>query len=403
MPDALVNVYDGISWVPLYPSDATQSPTLVAMARPALLARTNNPRINPVMTTPPTVTTGTAAVAGLTNVWVGYPPTRTDAFNFFGGVPVQDGVGYYQFNTTTVNGSPAPAQCRIETVADSIKLAYRVLNPGGCVARFVINNQYVSMTPLAIPSGEIYITLDFTSAGGRAIRTVAMETDSHLQSLSTSPTETLTKPGGRQIRMFVTGDSFTSGGGASNSLNSFPHVLADLLGIRDLWNNGVGGTGYLTVGGQTTFRQRLSDMVVAAPDVVMIVGGHNDTGFPGGAVQTEVRTYLTAIRSWEVLRTVPLIITGSVGANQALTMSQPVEREIGNAVASMKDPLIFFLPDVTNTAGPYFTGTGNTSAPTGSGNCDVYIGNDTIHPNDLGHVYLARCLAEDIMRLVLKA
>lgn len=234
---------------------------LRTMGVDAAAARTNNPRVNPVMTTPPVVTTGTAAVSGLTNVWCGYPPTRTDAFNFYGGVPTQDGVGYLEFLSTTVNGNFVPAQCRIETVADAAKISYRVLNPGGCVARFIVDGHYVNATPLAVPSGEIYITLDFTSVGGRGIRVIAMETDCHFQSLSTAPTETLIKPGGRPMRMFVNGDSFTSGGGASNSLDSFPHVLADLLGVRDLWNNGVGGTGYLTTGGQTTFRQRLSDMI----------------------------------------------------------------------------------------------------------------------------------------------
>jgi len=380
----------------------SETANLAAMTRSALAASSSNPRINPVMTTPPTVTTGTSAVAGLTNIWGGYPPTRTEAFNFYGGVPTHDGVGYFQFNSTTVNGSYSPSTCRIETVIDSVKVAYRVLNPGGCVARFIVNGQYASLTPLAVPAGEIYITLDFTSAGGRARRTLTMETDCHFQSLSTAPTETLTKPMGRPTRLFVIGDSFASGGGASNKFNSFPQVMADLLGARDLWNNGVGGTGYLTTGGQTTFRQRLGDMVTAAPDIAVIVGGHNDTGvFTPAQVKTELLTYLSAIRAQSVLGRTFLIIAGVNGANQALAVTQPMETAMAAAVTSFGDPQVYFVPQVTNAAGPYFTGTGNTASPNGTGNCDIYIGSDTIHPNDGGHAYMARCLADDIARLVL--
>jgi lysophospholipase L1-like esterase len=403
VPDTLVNVYDGISWVPIYPvSDISQSPTLALMARRALAARTNNPRVNAVMSPAPAITSGAAPLSGLTNSWAWNGPTA-GVFNYYGGAPADDHVGYIQFNSTTVSGSLNPYVARVEIVADAAKISFSILNVGSGYARFIVNGQYVSLTPTTPAGGGGYISLDFTSAGGRAVRSIIIEMAGlHFNSVWVGPTETVTKATGSVQRMMIVGDSFTGTGGMSTLFQGFAQIVADLLGIRDVWNNGVGGTGYLATSGQTTFRQRLSDMVTAAPDVALIVGGHNDTAFAPGAVQTEVRTYLTAIRNQTALKTIPLIIAGVTGANIPLATTQPVEREIANAVSSMNDPLILFLPDVTDLAGPYFTGTGNTSATTGAGNCDVYISSDAVHPNDAGHAYLARCLADDIMRLVLK-
>jgi lysophospholipase L1-like esterase len=70
------------------------------------------------------------------------------------------------------------------------------------------------------------------------------------------------------------------------------------------------------------------------------------------------------------------------------------------AVAAFADPLMYFVPEVTNAAGPWFTGTGSTAGAAGNGNCDVYISSDAIHPNDAGHAFLAGRLADDIRRIL---
>jgi len=45
----------------------------------------------------------------------------------------------------------------------------------------------------------------------------------------------------------------------------------------------------------------------------------------------------------------------------------------------------------------WITGTGNTGAPTGTGNADVFMYPPGVHPNQDGHDYYARRLYDDIV------
>ena len=383
----------------------TEDRTLRTMASNAARARLNNPRINPAMTAPPTITATATVPARNTNTWGNVAP-KVSAFNFYGGVPTMNGANYLQFNCVTVNGGYNPFLFRVETVVDAAQVTFSlqsIANAG--TVRFIVDGQYVSLTPLNVTT-DWNLTLDFTTAGGRAVRSIIMEGNGSIAfgAVSVSATETISKPQGVAQRMIVVGDSFGAAGGATSSFNGFPHVLADLLGIRDVWNSGVGGTGYLNNGGtQTTFRGRLSDLVTAAPDVILIVGGHNDGASTPTQLQAEVTAYLAAIRAEPTLVETPVIVSGVNGANIPLAQTQPLEDAINVAVFSMADPLIFFMPDVTNPAGPYMTGTGNIGAPTGFGNCDIYIDVDTVHPNDAGHDFFATMLADNIQRVVLES
>jgi lysophospholipase L1-like esterase len=388
-------------------SNVRQDASVSAMARSAAVARTNNPRVNPIMTTPPTITASGTPTAGLSNVWIN-TGAKAAAFNYLGGQPLLDGALFTQLNSVTVSGGYTPFLGRFEIVADAVKVMFTVLNvAGSATARFIVNGQYVSLTPTTPAGGGGYITLDFTAAGGRAVRTITMEGNAslHFQAVTVGPTETVTRPAGVPQRMFVVGDSWVAAGGASSVYTAFPQVMADLLGIRDIWNGGVGGTGYLATasGAQGNYRQRLSDMITAAPDIVVIEDASNDLAFTPAAVQAEVTAYLSAILQQPVLAGIPIVVTGVNGGNIATATTAPYETAIANAVAAINDPLVYFIPNISNPAGPYMTGTGNTAAPNGTGNCDLYISSDNTHPNDAGHAYLARCLAADIARLVLKA
>jgi lysophospholipase L1-like esterase len=374
---------------------------LAVMARNAAIARTNNPRVNPVMTTPPTVTQSGTPDAALTRT-VNWNDSTASVYNFYGGKPTADIATFCAFNSVTLNGGPSAFVWRVECAVDAIKVQFTVFNYGGTHCRFLVNDQYVAATQTTVTNtATSYITLDFTAAGGRAVRKIALEGENALvfQAFSVLPTESLTKPGGPVSRMFVVSDSFGCAGGATERFKGFPQVLGDLLGIRDVWNGGVSGTGYLNQGaGQATFRQRLSDMTQAAPDIVLSVGGHNDAG--PSLLRDEITAYLSAIRAQSTLRNVPIIIGGVNGANQATATTIPLENAMAAAITAFADPLVYFVPEITGSAGPYFTGTGSTAGATGTGNCDVYISADAVHPNDAGHAYLAGRLADDITRLL---
>jgi hypothetical protein len=67
--------------------------------------------------------------------------------------------------------------------------------------------------------------------------------------------------------------------------------------------------------------------------------------------------------------------------------------------AAAGDELIFFFPisTATNNAAPFFTGTGNMGAPTGSGNSDWDVNTDGVHLNTRGHYVYANWLKDQIL------
>jgi lysophospholipase L1-like esterase len=372
------------------------------MIAAATQARTGNPNLNPVMTSPPVITDNAAATGTLTNVY-SITTTTKGVFNQYGGVPTDDGNGFYQYNSFTFSGAFSPFISRIEISADAAMVEFFLLNMGLGIVRFIVNGQYVSKTPLSLGSSARHVRLDFTTVGGRAKRTITVEAQKfvHFNAVSVGATETVTRASGKPPRMYVVGDSYTQAAGASIDLNCYAAILPDLLGIKDVWNGGVGGTGFLATSGgtQLTFRQRLSDLVTAAPDLLLICGGLNDMGATPAALSAEVTAYLSAIRATPALASIPIVLTLNAG-NTALATSQPRETAMSSAMAAFGDPMMFFIPNVNDLNGPCFTGTGHVGATTGSGNCDVYIGSDGIHPNDAGHAYMAAWIADAMRRVV---
>jgi len=51
---------------------------------------------------------------------------------------------------------------------------------------------------------------------------------------------------------------------------------------------------------------------------------------------------------------------------------------------------------ITQVGNSLWTGAGRVGAPTGSGNCDLYVSSDTIHPSDAGHAAIGSALAHAI-------
>jgi lysophospholipase L1-like esterase len=380
---------------------ANTNTALDVIAKIAPVARLNNPRVNPVMASPPAITQSSSADGTLTNITLWNDPTAS-VFNFYGGAPTGVvGNAFATFLCVTVTGVFAPATHRVETVADAIKVQYKLFNPSGKVVRFIVDGQYLSLTPTTLANtGTTYITLDFTAVGGRATRDIIIEgAGSSFGGVAVGPTEGLTKPVGTVRRLAIVGGSYAAGGGASIVENGFANILPDLLGIRDIWNSGIGGTGFTANGTtQTTYLQRISDIVAAAPDIIMCEGSRNDNTATSAQIIAAVTAYVAAVRQ-QVSPRVPIVIFGAIpGGGVTLISAQAVETAVASAVATIGDPRVRFVPCANSPSGPYLTGTGNIGAPTGSGNCDVYIsGSDHVHPIDAGHAYLARCLADDMM------
>ena len=195
------------------------------------------------------------------------------------------------------------------------------------------------------------------------------------------------------FRIVINGDSLTQGGGVTpHQGQDWPSQFAYHIGCRDIYNCAVGGTGFISNNGgaATTFAQRLPDVINWQPDVHIIAGNHNDSGYTNSAQQAAIVSYLQQFRAgcpnaW--------ILCFGPWAEQSGPSAAMIaaEANMQAAVATFNDPLCFFLPAIGDSP-TWVTGTGSTKSPTGTGNSDVMTDGSTqqgIHPTQRGIDYLA--------------
>jgi lysophospholipase L1-like esterase len=195
-------------------------------------------------------------------------------------------------------------------------------------------------------------------------------------------------------RVIVFGDSYTEGamggGGETNygaTHASYAAHAGRLLGWRDLWSSGSGGTGYLQTASIGTGRPKLRDRFAAdlypyAPDVVGISMGHNDlSGFTTSQVVAEAGLALDDIvanlPNAAVFVVGPLDGSGNTAASNSYTA-------MSDALAAMC--VARGVPYVDPIRGEWIT----------AANKATYIGTDNVHPTAAGHRYLGRRLAASL-------
>jgi hypothetical protein len=211
-------------------------------------------------------------------------------------------------------------------------------------------------------------------------------------------------------RVGVLGDSISDGStqNAGAGCGTWVDRYARLMGYPDIWRQGRGGTGYITAGSFATFQTRATlDILPWAFDDLIIWGGYNDSAGSQSEVAAAANLLYATIQS--ALRNCKMIVmgcwspTGSPGTGQ-------VNTNVTLRAAALNNGLPFIdvqSGEVRDTAGTviasqgqWITGTGNTGAPTGTGNADLYIGPDGVHPNDAGHLYLSRRVYEARLALL---
>lgn len=201
-------------------------------------------------------------------------------------------------------------------------------------------------------------------------------------------------------RLAVLGDSISDGSAMNTGAGCGTWVdrVGRLLGCTDVWRQGRGGTGYITAGSFAIFQDRLAnDIILYSPDRLIIWGGYNDSGGSQPAIATAAALVFSTVQA--ALPNCQMTVigcwspTGSPSSGQVNTTAtlKAAAASAGLPFISPQDGAIYNAAGtLVATHGTWITGTGHVGATTGSGNADLYVGSDTVHPTDAGHIYLTR-------------
>jgi len=340
-----------------------------------------------------TVTTSATADAETTVAYTLI--SSTGVCNLLGATYTSTGTAFNLATTTRSDASTFAYSGVMEFWTNSPKISVGYLTSAlDCLVE--IDGTLVSKTTYTRSgSGTQYLILDFSALAvkNRLVRIWSINSPrfiyrTNLYSCWALSTDNI-------VKCVITGDSYTGATGASSTNLSWANIVGNLLGFRDTRACGIGGTGYLAPSSGTAWKciHHISDVTTPSPDVVIFAHGANDASYSSSAVTAEALLNYQAVRA--ALPNAVIIVLGpwalASGPSAGILAT---EAAILAAVTAFNDPLCKFVRQTTDPAGSWINGTGRTGATNGTGNADIYIGGvagtDTSHPNDLGHLYLAR-------------
>lgn len=284
---------------------------------------------------------------------------------------------------------------------DGSKFALQVTSAPGHRYRMRVDGQYLSASSVAGVGGgaNSWLTVDFGSDASRIIEIEQVAAD--VVALLVGPTASVWSIPPRGPRCIFVGDSYIGGSGSPatgySAIESCLTSFADTLGWQDVWNSGIGGTGYITRNsGQTNnYLDRVqADVIDYAPDVVVVMGARNDYPSGASAVGVAAGSLFAALRAG--LPNSLLVVVGPNGSaspvdGSADTTWKPFQDAIFAATVGLADVQLDY------SASGIFTGSGKAGATTGSGNGDIYMQADGVHPTEAGAVYLGARLAHKLI------
>jgi lysophospholipase L1-like esterase len=313
------------------------------------------------------------------------------------------GATYYRWGgITTIASMPYSVEFMYHGQAFEL-----LCNGAGMRYRLWVDGKARSLTPTEAPTADNQqhlLMFDFGSVAERHVRIEAHFF--YFGGVRREPTGTLWAPPVLAgPRIVVLGDSYTQGTGGLG-IDNPATWLAYYLGCLDTFASGVGGTGYENPGsgGTVKFQDRVvNDVVDQHPDIVYVCGGINDTGYGGVVIGAAAETLFGTIL--DGVPGVTLIATGPWQPNAGISSNQIAARDAIQTALQAAGGHLFIdnLGGETVAGGstlPWITGTGKVGSPTGSGNADVFISSDGVHPSPDGHRYHGSRLASDTLAWV---
>lgn len=190
-----------------------------------------------------------------------------------------------------------------------------------------------------------------------------------------------------KFRAMFIGNSYTESG------QSWASYAARLLDWDDAWISGVGATGYINAPKpKLNYGQRLeSDVIAYQPNVIVIAGGINDSGYPTDKLNKAASKLFSKIQ-----KRLPNTIVFVLGPWNPRTAINPAVNEAIKKAASGR-PNFYWVPNYDDN---WITGTGHQGALKGNGNSDFIIGSDGTHPTAKGHQYIAQRFADHVRKVL---
>lgn len=374
------------------------------------------------MATPPTISVGIA-----TDVTLAAPvamvagnaltPAATGKMAWYGGVPMPVANAYVVLPVTSVlpsmtgnlagyaNAFGVTADMNswngaLETMTDSDTVEFCIYTNNAKTVFFQVDGEYVDKigsTGTSATTTDYFFRLTFATRKARRIR-ICLPT---LQAGGPCPVKQirikslcdLWKPDQSGVmRLGWAGDSYSEGYpyALAYGNGSWGNIAGEVLGFRDVRQLAVGATGYTTDNGglRSKLRDQIPRWITAqAPfDAIVIGHGYNDYGVAAATLTTEVLYDLQLIRAGAPR--VPIVVLGSQGGKRGPDAGTIlVENTIAAAVAQFADARCVFRP-VSTDATPWLNGTGYGGATNASGNSDIYVGADGIHPTLAGQEHI---------------
>lgn len=318
-----------------------------------------------------------------------------------------------------------------------------VLTGGGENAHVITANSAGAIAA----GGKYLIKIDF---GSKALRHIEWEFDAS-QSFAgyfTEPASTLSRGNAPRTTLMVLGDSISAGAATYYRPDSWIRRTADLLGIDTVANGSVGGTGYINPGAQGgmdgRFKDRISDVVAINPDVLVIMGGQNETSSANiPLLQAEVENVIDLVKNdlpKTLIYVVGMWFPGQASADGAVQNTRVSLNDKIRAAAASRG--VFFIDTIGNgktspawaastvyvngqtvlhntlpytcvsahtsagtfdatkwQANTWINGTGKVGTTTAVGNSDTMIQADGVHPTAAGADLLERKIAAEMLRL----
>lgn len=258
------------------------------------------------MASPPTVTP-TGSVSNPAGMAVSYTFVSGSLVPHYkgGGIEVVSTNNRRFPNVTLSSGVESYSTWRVSARTSSPRVAFSLGGTTGANYRFLVRTpggeeRYVDKAGTAVNPGG-FVILDFGSSADRIVTVEGQDNQSY-RAVNVDTGYTATNPDEPGIALFL-GDSLTQGTpGPTFKRDSLVHCAAELLGLRNFWASGAGGTGYVATSSGTRYKlyDRLAadlDRATAIDNVVkvFILMGVNDEGLSG--VQAEAAACFDLIRS----------------------------------------------------------------------------------------------------------